>query len=729
MPSLDLQQDLLNNIQDGLDKVRTELNTPMLFGHLCKGDLRSPGVLRVSKVISSNTLEVEGEIFDGHDKALLNHVKRFGREKTLLNWLVCWTRATLDKKQQDYSNIFLTASFMIHDDDQKPLIYHDKNKNTDYTVSIFLSKNLLKTLIPDDVGKRYVKSLYQDNDKSSSRSNDESPSGFFDINQDELELLSAIKQALRMLEECDKGKECFQMLCRNYKPKVNRDQDPVTDAEMLQLLSALQIAFAYAKFFAPNSVKNGGLVSVSRPHPNSLSKDVENNKIPILALSTSVESREEAKHQKALAEAMQRDPLSGVLHKASENLGADSANSEKLCERTRFPYKSVEQLKAILQNSIPEPPFENWSNEAAVWIAHLLSFLRGAKHEGGALEFTFVLGDMAKIEDSSALELLPLKDAGFDFPPQDGLSESKKITALEKAKKAIEKENYFWFQGGRYALLWDFTSPEKQPRHLLGLNDSSWHVFIANARNRKKQTTEGAALVVGYLDDRDGGGLIVSGDHVFSLTQDGEWIQRGDALSNHVENYLKVAGQDILNDKEINLLVRAINAISNDPELGCMLVVSNSGKLPQFETMGQPWQVGRINQVADSHEIGERLLDLRDELLVAMLGMDGAACIWKENDECRIAFRKLARPPAPNEKARPEHKDSKDKLSGEGSRKWSAYFAATREDVNLIIAVSQDGPVHFYAPFAIAETAYNGTTRGASFTNAKDGEVIHDEIS
>ncbi len=527
-----------------------------------------------------------------------------------------------------------------------------------------------------------------------------------------------------MLKQCTKGaKKNFEELCQVYNGAV-------TDAEMLQLLSALQIAFAYAKFFAPESFNSGGFVSVSRPDPNSLDKDLRIDEISILAASTSVEKPEEVgKYQTVLAEATQYWPLSTALQQVSDIKGADSANSKELCEWTKFSGKSIKQLEKTLRESVPNPPFKNWSEKAATWIVHLLSSLHGAKHEGGALEFTFIMGDMAQIEDSSALELLILDDAGFDFPPQEGLDEEEKIMALKDAKKIIEKENYFWFQGGRYALLWDFTSPEKQPRHLLGLNDSSWHVFIANARNRKKPTTAKAALVVGYLDDRGGGGLIVDGNHIFSLTQGGKWIQRGDALSKRVEDYLRAAGKDVLTDKEINSLVKAVIAVSNDPELGCMLIVSNSGHCPEFETMGHPWKVSRTKQAVTSDVNSERLFDLPDELLVAMLGMDGSACVWKESGECRIAFRKLARPPASLENARNEFSGAKQELSGEGSRKWSAYLAATRNDVDLIVAVSQDGPVHFYAPLNIAKEAYSDNVSEKSFNNAADEDVIHDMIS
>jgi hypothetical protein len=37
-------------------------------------------------------------------------------------------------------------------------------------------------------------------------------------------------------------------------------------------------------------------------------------------------------------------------------------------------------------------------------------------------------------------------------------------------------------------------------------------------------------------------------------------------------------------------------------------------------------------------------------------------------------------------------------LDGEGSRKWSSANAARREEVALVLSVSQDGPIHVYRP-------------------------------
>lgn len=729
MASQNLQQKVYENIHEGLEEARAALHVPLIFGHLCKGDLEKPGVLRVSDIVGKTATWVNVPNSCDHNTAFLHHVQRFGREKTLLNWLVCWTRSALANIDRTNSDVFVTASFLVHAGDG-PLVDVDI-KGKGLTVQTMLSKDLLRSLLPEGLARSYLTTLYADAAKRNEELNE-----FCGRSILELELLTANLQTLRMLKQCPEGTENFSKLCQVYSAEPNGSASTTpTDAQMLQLLSALQIAFAYGELFPSVWKEAGGFVSVSRPDGDTFKNSGKGKSlalVPIFAASTGVKNLEGVDDCKGkLNAAATNGPLLTALLKLSNNQGAASARGERICSDTKFSSDSAQRLTVILKKHVPNLPFKDWSQNAATWIAHLVSSLRGAKHEGGPLEFTFAMGDMAQIEDSAAFERQSLADAGFDFPPpHDETDESKMIDSLNAAKRAIEKENYFWFQAGRYALLWDFTFPEEQPRYLLGLKDSSWHVFIANSRNRQKPATADAALVVGYLDDRGGGGLIVGGEHAFSLSQKGEWIQRGEALSKRVEDYLKAAGKGILSDDETATLVKALIAVSNDPDTGCMLVLANSKACPPFETMGHPWKVSPVGKSGTDKPEGEKMADLSDEKMLALLGMDGAACVWKGGDSCHIAFRKLACPPASNEETRPVFSTAKNALSGEGSRKWSAFLAASRTDVNLIVAVSQDGPVHFYTPLEYAKAAHSNDISATTFKHANnDAEVVHDKVS
>lgn len=711
MPPASLQEDVFKKIQTGLTEFNGGGGAPLLFGHLCKGDLKKPGVLRVSAVSPSGPAETAHLNIEApctHDDAFLRHVQRFGREKTLLHWLVCWTRAKLPDLRNGGTGV-LSASFLIRDNGESAFSLEPHNNK----ISISLHKDILDSLAPKDLAGAYLKILYLPAGEYQKAIGSSVHCG---RHLHELTLLSQQLLTLAKIQSCGVGNRAFGEACKAYL--VNGDE--VDSIHRLHLLSALQIAFLYLRVFDPECLHTGGIVSIARPHPDSVSDgSISSEAVPIFAVSTSAnDSNGVSGLYNALTTLATTTPIPEAMEKVAAQNGTASGDGHRVFLKTGF--KSNEELSGLIRERVPVPPFTNWSCNAASWIAHLVGSLRGARHEGGSLEFTFVLGDMAQIQDSADFELQLLTDARFEFPPDSNSNETQQLGLLDKAKKAIEKENYFWFQGGRYALLWDFTFPEKKPRYLLGLKDSSWQVFIANARNRKllESDKSKAALIVGYLDGRGGGGLIIHGEHAFSLTKDGEWLQRGDKLSTAIDDYLKHAGKrddrvEILSESERKTLVKALVAVSNDPDTGCMLVLANTETIPKFPVMGTPWKTYAIG--FPPHNGVPLLKELPDQELVAMLGMDGAACVWKDGDDCRIAFRRLVRPDTGD--GRKMAPCAEQNLSGEGSRKWSALLAATRQDVNLIIAVSQDGPVHFYCPAKFSVKSSDGV----------DSEhVIHD---
>jgi len=641
MLAMNLQQQVHSKIQKGLETTQKTLMAPLLFGHLCKGDLEKPGVFRVSAVVGKQAKEVFPGINNpcDHDTAFLRHVQCFGREKTLLNWLVCWTRGKMKDYDCTEEQVSFAASFLIGKGNG--LVRH---KSDITSVSVVLNSELLESLAPSQLADNYLNVLYQC-DEEYKQTNESS--GYCGHRLDELGLLAAQHHTLRAIKQCTDSAKAFSELCATYDHTSLPD-----DFLMLRLLSALQIAFFYARVFDKKCLaKEGGFVSISCPHGDSF-KNLKKNEwetVPIFAVSMSVANEMIAiRHMKILKELPTKNPIAAAVGLLTHSGDTATGIGQTVCAKTGFASDLVSQLYNSITKHVPNPPFEAWCENAAAWMAHLVSSLRGARHEGGPLEFTFVMGDMAQIEDSPAFELVHLADESVKFPPSGArIDEKAMLASLDKAMRTIEKENYFWFQGGRYALLWDFTSPEQEPRYLLGLKDSSWHVFIANARNRRPSESAKAALVVGYLDDRGGGGIIVNREHEFTISKDGEWLQRGGQLTDRIGTYLKAAGTGILADDERKTLVEALVAVSNDPDTGCMLVLANGTNIPNFETMGHPWKATRltssIKESAES-EKSYQLLELPMPELVALLGMDGAACVWKQDSKCRIAFRRLASP-------------------------------------------------------------------------------------
>ena len=768
-----------NRIIIGLERAYADIELPsprLIFGHLCKGDLEKPGVLRMSAIIGTK----DGEDADieaafpgigehvGHDRAFQLHVERFGREKTLLNWLVCWARSFHDGSE----GYVATASFLVSDDQRSDLEIEDNDGGT--SIAVTMSREFLDALIPEELADKYLRTLY------SKRSHVEPLDEVFGGRTAcELELIAAKTTVWQRLERNSESRPLLQNLCSRYRAElasVVADREGKTggvvgvptDAEKLKFLSALQTAFAYVRCFGGRAISDGGgIVSVGGTADCSLRPEEATKvpMIPLMAISTSVSSASEAtQYERRLTALLKAEPLSTVLQGIASTRAdavADSMN-HGVCELTRFVPGIANLWQDTLTTRIPDPPFGALSYRAATWIAHLITWLHRSKHEGRVLEFMFVIGDMARIQDSPLFERLELRDTEFQYPPlppkeigadnntvprqrgrrlPNGAGASKMIlnhahNSLTKAQRMLEKENYFWFQNGRYALLWDLAFSEERPRYLLGLKDSSWHVFIEKSRNGQIPGAADSAVVVGYLDGRGGGGLIVGGVQTLSLSQDGQWVVRGDQLEAEIERYLIAASDesdDLLTSEEIDQLVRALVAMSNDPDSGCMLVLAKGEEsCADFLNMGQPWKLAPIEQAPDSHtndpDDREMLRTLSDEKIKAILGMDGAACVSKSNGGARIAFRKLVRPKT-DESPRKACEATTSNMLGEGSRKWSAFLAAQRSDVALVVAVSHDGPVHFYTSLGVAKNAGFEPNCGCDDASTHDDDlIIHHKV-
>jgi hypothetical protein len=138
-----------------------------------------------------------------------------------------------------------------------------------------------------------------------------------------------------------------------------------------------------------------------------------------------------------------------------------------------------------------------------------------------------------------------------------------------------------------------------------------------------------------------------------------------------------------------------ILAISDDPNSGCMLIIGQNIKL-HFDSMGSPWRTQREEEKDNKGEINPLNLSL-DEI-TALMSMDGATCLFSDNNRPAISFRNIVKVSNSPVNRKIEKRTIENILDGEGSRKWSAATAATMKEVDLVIAVSQDGPIYLYYP-------------------------------
>ena len=143
-----------------------------------------------------------------------------------------------------------------------------------------------------------------------------------------------------------------------------------------------------------------------------------------------------------------------------------------------------------------------------------------------------------------------------------------------------------------------------------------------------------------------------------------------------------------------DLMTDVIISISDDPHSGCILVIAKAK--PNFESMGSPWRTLPKNKFLSDEEKKAPInpLDLTKDELAALMGMDGATCIYLENGNPAIAFRNILMIDKSNFIRTFESND----LDGEGSRKWSSLNTARMDNIDLVIAVSQDGPIYHYIP-------------------------------
>ena len=372
-------------------------------------------------------------------------------------------------------------------------------------------------------------------------------------------------------------------------------------------------------------------------------------------------------------------------------------------ERGRAPLPLIRrQVLPVFESAFIIKSFPKWREGLVLWLGLLAERLRGIVHEGTALNFTFVVADRSQILDSGLFDAVELRFDGPDatLVPWDvhgnEFDKAKTKGTVEAVLREIGKKNYSWFLDGKYALLWDSTFPRRSPSNLIRFRESSWDVFLNHVRLGKESRAKGVVRAMIYVSADGSGGIIADGKHLASFRKGQPWTiglsRRAGDLEKHLEKHL---GKWSMTPETLAATVRrvgdALLAISDDPHVGCLLVIFLKDSPPQFDSMGDPWKTAN----------GRALLKMTLDELTSLMAMDGATCLYLEDEQPAVAFRRLIRVPdagASGPRVREIHPDAASKLDGEGSRKWSAANAARREEVSVVMSVSQDGPIHIYQP-------------------------------
>jgi hypothetical protein len=336
-----------------------------------------------------------------------------------------------------------------------------------------------------------------------------------------------------------------------------------------------------------------------------------------------------------------------------------------------------------------------------LWVTRIIEQLRGTIHEGKALGYYVIVDDETRLEDTPVFVLTRLRpddaslDKGFAAWNEDGsLPETNVRAVLDRIRAAFSKGNYSWFRGGHYAVLWDATFPPRLPDRLVRLRGSTWNVYLAEALHGRalgvSERRDREVLALAYVQPDGNGGLMVRNRAILRFRGDSNWEASGGARENWLGR--RLAGVEWLNSHEAERMRKLCCALSDDPDAGAMVVLFKVGKAGAdvFWAMGDPWL-----PLTRDGKAPILLKDYEDSDLIALMSMDGATCLWRPTEDApvHIAFRRLVTSPR-LEKASAEmllHD-----LRWEGSRKWSAAGGAHHPEVELILAISQDGPLSVY---------------------------------
>ncbi|MCI0560787.1 MAG: hypothetical protein MN733_20075, partial [Nitrososphaera sp.] len=346
-----------------------------------------------------------------------------------------------------------------------------------------------------------------------------------------------------------------------------------------------------------------------------------------------------------------------------------------------------------------------------LWFIYLITMLRGARHEGKAVDFWFVAGEHSEFSDDLDVRLVD-NDIGakFDAPrieTEEGLPELDK-TSSDSIVRHLEKECYPWFSRGRYCLFFDNSSTELKPRCLAELKWGSWNrIVIESLRMEDDQELRIPGCLAAFIDGGAGdAGLIVcqsrTGDRQKPrvkrtlLFRDGKWYCPSNERQKTLHGLiLKAVDKSwLISDQARGALSGALRKfseiaamIADDPQVGGTLVFVRDEKAASaFVQLGTPWDVD----------------DKRLQDTIPLVCHDGATVIWPAAGHTKVtmAFRRLlvsnfgqdAASIAVNLRERCRT-DSSFPLFGAGTRRWNAAFCALQKGVHLVIVVSTDGDI------------------------------------
>jgi hypothetical protein len=669
-----MSENLAHTLRERLATFRDSMHAraqETIFAHLYQGADLTAGAIRLSEYWfdPGSELSVPQRTKRTREKDVFSdHIKVFGRESTLLTWMVKWRKA---EHENDLRTLVLIEQQPANDAN----LVCEATREPDWATTVIkISSGLNDALCPTDLIEHYLSGYLLN----------ETPRQGDERVYREL-FVAARGGALAAMNEMSRQE--LRLMAAVLRKEGTAARTP-SDYSSLLLLGALQSVLVFAHLSEVSKRSN-------RPIVAYLTAGGPKEPLWITLRNPAKSMRSDEHEQWFEAQAAARDIAWKDIQEKAAAPRAASSLADRLLVSQVFSgsYDKREEFIAASEKEIREQ-FEvdaltEWRVLLVVWMVAIIDRLRGELHESQRLDFYLAAGDASQVLDSASfvLRTLDAKVKEVAVPEGDVRGDQKTLKkAVDDAVRAIGRLNYPWFQDGRYALFWDVTFPASAPVGLLELRHSTWERWDSRLELGLTELGEDASFVVASCRGDGRAGLSI-GPAKLLVAAPGQrrWeLSSRQGRATWLQDWL----QGTADQKRVlaNVLLR----IAEDPRRGCMMVFPAPAGKTVYPSMGDVWKPTEPIRIASEYE----------EDLIALCSMDGATIVGRDpnSGDLVLEYRRLvgSYDAALLQALETLISSEKSPLLGMGSRRWAGALTAASEQVAAVIVVSQDGDIHVW---------------------------------
>ncbi|MCI0668377.1 MAG: hypothetical protein L0Y43_10025, partial [Methylococcaceae bacterium] len=573
-----------------------KLQNSTLFTHYYQGTESKAGAIRLTAAQGRENPKVDplGGL-NSSDDLFSKHIRVFGRQCTLLDWMDKWIESRHDKQALDHIVTITPSTQRIF----AHQVENRGNKHIPARTRIWYSKKFLDLLCEETLTGRYFIFLASTTETAAERN----------LYRDAF--LANRGKALQLLEQSRRLHEVNQLA----SVLAGQGSENPSLQEQISVLGALQSILVFHRVSCTNEEETRlpivcQISEYAGHYENDDGSKDENPKhvfIRIPAFGADLaQTRNLFNSQRHNLETM-----SHLISKIKEGLQNAKQKLNRYNEEIFLPEEANSELQNLSYTKFAGQEFAMWRFLLIQWMLAITQRLREEMHEGERLGFWLVAGDKSRIGDHEAFRVNPLAPENLNLvkvwtgeEPSNNREKSLNDNIHSRvvlAARAIGKLNYPWFQDGRYALFWDITFPNKEPVGLLEVRNSTWERWEATLDRRSEQnsSSDGSVPPLILVHARPDGtaGLAIAEQRVLlARRREPKWEL---AWSTKRETWIREKCFDpVLNQAHGTILARVIIRIAEDPRRGCMIIVlKKDTKIDQvlgangFQKMGAPWQM------------------------------------------------------------------------------------------------------------------------------------------